>query len=178
MNDEFRERLRLTFDYATMAEIARQVGIPHATVRNYFGGRLPAPEVLMKIAAKTGISLNWLLLGTGEMYLPGARPVDFDKLLEDKINAVIDRRLGNPREESIHDLGAVDRDAAFDVESAVNRSGDPERVLNEWFMFEGREYPQDYGVIFFQGWNTFTDEEKVDAVRDAKSVLDRSLKKK
>src|SRR5436305_12749252 len=107
MNDEFRERLKQTFDYATMAEIARRLGIPHATVRNYFGGRLPASEVLMKIAAKTGISLNWLLLGTGEMYMPGAKPVDFDKLLDEKINAVIDRRLGDRGEEKVHDLGAV-----------------------------------------------------------------------
>src|SRR5437868_11784762 len=142
MNDEFRERLKQTFDYATMAEIARRLGIPHATVRNYFGGRLPAPEVLMKIAAKTGVSLNWLLLGTGQIYLPGAKPVDFNKLIEDKINAVLDRRLSNLTEEKVRDLGVVDSDAGFDVESAVNRWGDPERVLNEWFTFEGREYPQ------------------------------------
>ena len=72
-----------------MSDIARRLGIPHATVRNYFAGRLPAPEVLMKIAAKTNVSLNWLLLGVGEMYVPGARPVDFGKLLEDKIDEAV-----------------------------------------------------------------------------------------
>jgi len=33
-------------------------------------------------------------------------------------------------------------------------------------------------VVFFRGWETFTIEEKLDAVRDAKKVLDRTLKKK
>ena len=46
MNDEFSKRLQRAFDYASMADIARRIGVPHATVRNYFGGRLPAPEVI------------------------------------------------------------------------------------------------------------------------------------
>jgi hypothetical protein len=47
MSDSFKERLAQAFGFATMAQIARRLGIPHATVRNYFGGRLPAPEVLI-----------------------------------------------------------------------------------------------------------------------------------
>ena len=68
VNSGFVDRLRAAFGDASMAVVARRLGIPHATVRNYYQGRLPAPEVLIKIAAETGISLNWLLMGTGEMF--------------------------------------------------------------------------------------------------------------
>src|SRR5690606_18488924 len=58
----FQERLSSAFGNASMAEIARRINAPHATVRNYFQGRMPAPEVLIKIANETNVSLNWLLL--------------------------------------------------------------------------------------------------------------------
>ncbi|MBL8183167.1 MAG: hypothetical protein JNL64_16350, partial [Blastocatellia bacterium] len=50
MSDEFIERLKLAFGHGSMADIARRLELPHATIRNYFGGRLPAPDVLIKIA--------------------------------------------------------------------------------------------------------------------------------
>jgi hypothetical protein len=50
--------------------------------------------------------------------------------------------------------------------------------MSEWFRHEGREYPQDFGVVFFQGWESFTESEKLDAVRDARKVLDRTLRRK
>ncbi|HEX3101046.1 MAG TPA: helix-turn-helix domain-containing protein, partial [Pyrinomonadaceae bacterium] len=64
-NKDFVVRLRKTFEGESMADVARRLKIPHATVRNYYLGRLPAPEVLMKIANETGVSLNWLLIGAG-----------------------------------------------------------------------------------------------------------------
>jgi len=57
----------------------------------------------------------------------------------------------------------------------VLRLNEPGRVMDEWFQFEGREIPSDYGVVFFRGWESFSAEDKVAAVRDAKRVLDRSL---
>jgi hypothetical protein len=71
----------------------------------------------------------------------------------------------------------VDTSPGFDVESAVRKYDDPQKVMNEWFLFEGREYPQDYGVVFFNGWESLSPDDKIDAVHDAKRVLDRSLKK-
>ena len=59
----------------------------------------------------------------------------------------------------------------FDVEEAVRRLDDPQRVMNEWFSYENRTYPQDYGVVFFRGWETFSAKDKVEAVIDAKRVL-------
>jgi transcriptional regulator with XRE-family HTH domain len=93
-NADFIERLGRTFDGATMAVVARRLGIPHATVRNYYKeGRLPAPEVLMKIAAETGVSLNWLLLGQGEMFVSDTAPLELGRFLEFKIGEMIDRKL-------------------------------------------------------------------------------------
>ena len=50
--------------------------------------------------------------------------------------------------------------------------------MQEWFRHAGREYPDDYGVVFFRGWEAFTTRQKAEAVRDAKRVLDRSYPKR
>lgn len=174
MNRDFIDRLHRAFDHASMAEVARRLKIPHATVRNYYQGRLPAPEVLIKIANETGVSLNWLLIGKGEIYAGQNPPIGLGKFIEEKIGEIIDQKLA-ARAGGVQDLGTADSATVFDVESAVGRLNDPQKVMSEWFRHEGREYPGDYGVVFFQGWESFSPEDKIAAVRDAKRVLDRSL---
>lgn len=173
MKSDFIQRLHTAFDNGSMADVARRLKIPHATVRNYYQGRLPAPEVLIKIATVTGVSLNWLLIGTGGMYAGQNPPLSLGKFLEDKINEMIDRRLAEFRQ--VEYLRPGDGDAAFDVEAAVLRLDDPQLVMGEWFRHEGRDYPLDYGLVFFQGWETFSLDDKVAAARDAKRVIERSL---
>jgi AcrR family transcriptional regulator len=177
MSSEFTERLRQAFEFATMAEIARRIGVPHATVRNYFHGRLPAPDVLIKIANETNVSLNWLLTGAGEMYVSGAA-ADIGHLIEQCIDAMIDRKIAARAEDEVQNLGNIDARPPFDIEAAVRGHGDPETIMNEWFRYEGRNYPSDYGVVFFKGWEGYSDSEKADALRDAKRVLDRTLRKR
>jgi transcriptional regulator with XRE-family HTH domain len=176
MNEEFAHRLRQAFDFATMAVIARRIGVPHATVRNYFRGRLPAPEVLIKIANETNVSLNWLLTGSGAMYTEKAQSMDIGRLLEEKIEEIVERKMAERRTGSVQELGSVDDAPKFDVESALAKFGDPHQVMDEWFRHEGRQDPPDYGVIFFQGWERFSDQEKIDAIKEAKRVLDRTLR--
>jgi transcriptional regulator with XRE-family HTH domain len=105
--------------------------------------------------------------------------------LEAKINEAVtlalkhynSSELNEKKKNSPQDLGDIDTNA-FDVEGAVNELNDPREIMRKWFSSEGREYPEDFGVIFFQGWAAYAHEEKIDAVRDAKKVLDRTLKKK
>jgi transcriptional regulator with XRE-family HTH domain len=171
MDKDFVARFRKTFDNATIATIARRLGIPHATVSNYYkSGRLPAPDVLIKIAAETGVSLNWLLLGTGDMYAGTRPPTPLGKFLEEKIGEMIDQRIDQLSKPALKRARPT-----FDVEAAVATFDDPERVMSEWFAFEGRKYPSDFGVVFFRGWENLLPIDKVAAVRDAKRVLDRSL---
>lgn len=179
MNENFADRLKQVFDNASMADIARRLDLPHATVRNYFQGRMPAPDVLIKIANETNVSLNWLLTGKGDVFAGGAglQAFDLDEIFEKKIEELIDRRLSSRSIIEIDDLGNVDAPPEFDAAAAIRKYNDPRLVMNEWFRHEGRKYPEDYGVVFFQGWETYTDDEKLDAVRDAKKVLDRTLKK-
>ena len=172
VNKDFVLRLDRTFEHEMMSDVARRLGIPHATVRNYYQGRLPAPEVLIKIANVTNVSLNWLLTGKGEMYGNQKPAIGLGRFLEDKITEIVDKRLAALRHGGVQHLGSID---AFDIEDAIGRLDDPIRIMNEWFTFEGREYPSDYGVVFFRGWENFTRDEKVAAVTDAKSVLDRSV---
>ena len=178
MNTRFAERLRLAFENSTMAEIARRIDVPHATIRNYFHGRLPAPEVLIKIAENTGVSLNWLLTGAGSMYFTAERRLDLDEVLEKRITEVVERILNERGISIVEELGAIDEPPAFNVEAAVARLGDPHEVMSEWFEHEGREYPRDFGLVFFSGWESFTHDERIDAIHDAKKVLDRTLRKK
>lgn len=178
MNSDFTERLKLAFDNATMAEIARRIEVPHATIRNYFQGRMPAADVLIKIAQSTGVSLNWLLTGSGAVYAGAERPVNLDRLIEERIVSVVERLLTERGIAPAEDLGTIDEPPVFDVVAAIRRLGDPQLVMGDWFRYEGREYPGDFGVAFFQGWESFTADEKVDAVRDAKKVLDRTLRQK
>lgn len=178
MSEDFANRLKQAFDFATMAAIARRIGVPHATVRNYFRGRLPAPEVLIKIANETNVSLNWLLTGTGAMYVDYSQTVNIGKLIDTRIEQIVEQKLAERRMGEVQELGIVDDVPPFDVETALAKYNDPQRVMNEWFRYEGRKYPKDYGVVFFQGWETFSAQERLDAIRDAKKVLDRTLRNK
>jgi transcriptional regulator with XRE-family HTH domain len=172
MNREFVDRLKRTFEGETMADVARRLELPHATVRNYFNGRLPAPEVLIKIAAETGVSINWLLSGSGEMYAGDTAPMSLGRFIEEKISQMIDakldERLGNPKPPSLSS-------AVFNVREAIARLNDPQTIMQEWFTVEGREYPSDFGVVFFRGWAGFSEEQKYAAIMDAKRAIDRSL---
>jgi AcrR family transcriptional regulator len=177
MNSEFVARLNRTFDNASMAAVARRLKVPHATVRNYYKeGRLPAPEVLIKIATETGVSLNWLLTGSGDMYGSDRPPLALGRFIEEMIQEIIDRKLA-ALASPVQDLGVADEFSDFDVAEAVERHDDPQEIMGIWFEHEGRDYPEDFGVVFFQGWQSFTIDEKIEAVLDAKRVLDRSLKK-
>jgi len=178
MNMDFSRRLAEAFDHAKMSEIARRIGVPHATVRNYFHGRMPAPEVLIKIAEETNVSLNWLLTGVGEMFLGVPKHLDIGSVLEMKIREIVDQKLSGKSGSTVMELGDIDTAPAFDVQDAVQQYDDPQRIMSKWFKHEGRKYPQDYGIVFFAGWESYTDQEKVDAIRDAKKGLDRTLKRK
>jgi len=175
MHEDFRRRLNKVFDNGSMADIARQLNLPHATVRNYFQGRLPATEVLIKIANETGVSLNWLLLGKGEMYSGDVPPIGIGRFLEERIGEIVDQKLARFGKYAVEDLGAIDLGADFDVAAALRSTDDPQIVMSQWLRHEGREFPADYGVVFFQGWETFSADEKIAALTDAKRVLDRSL---
>lgn len=175
MKRDFVARLSSAFNSESMADVARRLKIPHATVRNYYQGRLPAPEVLIKIANETGVSLNWLLIGTGDKYAGEAAPIGLGPFLEEKIGQMIDQKLAAFNNERATRLRLANVRADFDVEEAVLRLDDPQGVMNEWFRYENREYPRDYGVVFFKGWEAFSPAEKIEAVTDTKRVLDRSL---
>ncbi len=107
MAANFEDRLKQAFGFATMAGIARRLGIPHATVRNYFQGRMPAPDVLIKIANETNVSLNWLLIGTGEMFTANSQKPDIGKLLDQRIEEIVDAKLAARRSADVQDLGQV-----------------------------------------------------------------------
>lgn len=92
-NEDFVARLREAFEYSTMANAARKLEMKHATVRNYFHGRLPHAEALIRIGEKTGVSLNWLLFGLGEKYAADIAPQNLGTFLEVRIEEVIEKKI-------------------------------------------------------------------------------------
>ncbi len=173
---EFVERLKKTFPGAKMADVARRLEVPHATVQNYYrNDRIPATEVLIKIAEETSVSLNWLLLGTGDMFAVHRPPIGLGQFIEEKIGEMIEEKFAGMGSKGSA-ASTAGSDDSFDVEAMVLSLNDPQAVMNEWFRHEGRAVPKDYGVVFFRGWENFSPEDKIEAVRDAKRVLDRGLR--
>lgn len=64
----------------------------------------------------------------------------------------------------------------FDLERSVERNGTWHDVINEWYVYEGRRPPEEIGASFMGGWDRFTKDEKLAAIRDYKLVLDRLMK--
>lgn len=105
----FSDRLRVAFGGASMAEVARRLGLPHATVRNYFQGRLPAADILERIAKETNVSLSWLLLDLGPRYvsaelLPQGEASIFFGDREHEIIDNLVRESGRPFDEVVREL--------------------------------------------------------------------------
>lgn len=64
------ERLMEACEAETIADVANRLQVPHPTARNYIAeGRLPATEILIRIANETGVSISWLLFGLGPKFL-------------------------------------------------------------------------------------------------------------
>ena len=118
-------------------------------------------------------------MGVGDMFLGIPKHLDLGSVLEMKIGEIVDRRLAgrNPSVSDGHRTILI-RHRRFDVVDAVTEARRPAKDHEQVVSTRGRKYPQDYGVAFFSGWESYSDDEKVEAIRDAKKVLDRTLKRK
>lgn len=100
--------------------------------------------------------------------LKGERELDFEKL----------QRFRNYTQCSIDWLLTgkgpkfVNGDRSFDLERSVEIHDDWHDVLSEWFKFEGREMPETLGASFMGGWSRSSKEERIEAIRDFKKLLD------
>jgi hypothetical protein len=71
MSESISLRIRQIIDElfgGNKSEFARIVGISESGVRSYLGNTIPKADVLEKIAIKTAISCEWLVLGQGSMF--------------------------------------------------------------------------------------------------------------
>lgn len=72
------------------SEFARTVGISEAAVRSYAANTIPKADVLEKIASKTAISCEWLVLGRGDMIAtPNKEETPSGSALEERLLAII-----------------------------------------------------------------------------------------
>lgn len=80
-------------------QFAALTGIRKGTLRNYIRGeRVPDDAALILLKAATGVSIDWLLTGEGEMYAPAA-PLDTEALTE-IVEKVLKRRPDLPPREA------------------------------------------------------------------------------
>lgn len=61
----------------------------------------------------------------------------------------------------------------FDLERSVDEHDDWHGVITDWFDFDGREMPDTLGASFMGGWNRLSRQQKIDAIRDLKMLLDK-----
>ena len=64
------ERLRKYFFYSktTATELAKEIDISQSSLNNVVNGNnLPSSKLLIELASKKNLSIDWLLLGEGEM---------------------------------------------------------------------------------------------------------------
>ena len=104
---EFGQRFAEACASAEPARIGRLLDISYQAAKNYLGGRLPEPKVLLKIAESTPYSIHWLLTGEGEKFV--TREIDPEMIIRESalkalvkegcaevINEVLARR-GEPK---------------------------------------------------------------------------------
>lgn len=72
------------------SEFARTVGVSESAVRSYLANTIPKADVLEKIASKTAISCEWLILGRGDMIVrPEKGEAHSESPLEERLLAII-----------------------------------------------------------------------------------------
>ncbi len=62
----FGERLKIAFQNARNAEIARKIGVSEPAIKKYMSGSMPSLDKLILIKNLTGRSLDWLIEGKDE----------------------------------------------------------------------------------------------------------------
>lgn len=74
---KFNDRLAALLKALDLSQIqlSRSTGISRTAISEYASGRSsPTVLVIEKIAISTGVNLNWLITGEGEMFLSGTTP--------------------------------------------------------------------------------------------------------
>ncbi len=72
MKNSFGERLKIAFNQAINADIAKKLEVSEGAVSNYVRGRVPDAEKLLLISKITNCSIDWLLTGKGEQFVDSA----------------------------------------------------------------------------------------------------------
>lgn len=91
----FGDRLRIAFNGAKNAEIARKLGITDTAVKNYMVDRIPPAEVLIQIKNLTNVQIDWLLTGEQNVQSETKSQVetrtqfDFEQIFSEKIREIV-----------------------------------------------------------------------------------------
>jgi len=119
----FKDTFLLIGDVSA-ADIARRLGVTHATATNYLEGRVPNGEVLARIANKTNVSLNWLLTGTGEPYAsnPQTQSLEVELPLTSEARRIV-QRMAASQDHSFAEQVALLVQQALELQGFVKDSG-------------------------------------------------------
>jgi len=68
LRDMFPRRLARVRGERSQRQFAHQIGVFQQNVNRYENGTMPHANFLLMLAVKENISLDWLLLGRGDMH--------------------------------------------------------------------------------------------------------------
>lgn len=90
-------RIVQAFNAKDLKEVAQMIGENYSSLHNWTAKRRDFPSnVLIKIAKMTNTSIDWIL--TGENNRQDAKEFNFDKMLDEKIRAIIRQEIAEGAE--------------------------------------------------------------------------------
>lgn len=91
--NDFAQRLKELMGHQSRNAFAKKVGVGESSIRQYLDGSLPGIDKAALIAARTGVRLNWLILGEGpKMAGDPVQPVGSDPAIDGELlGRVVDR---------------------------------------------------------------------------------------
>ena len=173
-----RLRLALTELGITQAKFARTVGVNTRSMSNYMRGQLPDTRVLLAIREQYGLSLDWLLMGIGEMFPDRGREassLSFQEerhyrtqieqlkykkrgILSDILSLLVELQSADRFEEAMDTSKRKDRASQNFVDLLTSAQGEDWDCLIAFLIVEKQKYMGGRMVDFESRYPYFSDE--------------------
>ena len=123
--EQIRDRIKraILSKNIKLKQFARDSGMAYPSLRDYYSGlRKPGFDAIATILRFTGVSAEWLMLGTGSMFTDDDTPLtNVDEFLVGQISKEISQQEGPTGDES--ELAEDGGDYAYTETDAARRAG-------------------------------------------------------
>lgn len=177
-DENISKRLVSAFNAKDLKDVATKLDEKYTSLHNWASGRRDFPtKILIKIAKLTNVSIDWILTGEGDKPLKPSDRVNLDETIRKIVREIVREEfelfVTENKQIPIQDLGAID---AFDLEKSIKKYNSVDKVLEDWYRHEGKDIPEGFSGFLYQGWENLSFDEKVEAIKQQKKLLDKTSK--